>query len=200
MTLTQDLLSHQRSPQRDYTTTRKMIRRQHFWNTVATIVFAVLLAQWAWIFLAPKDASLPTTAAWKKTSGADRLFGDIPATGTSSSIDLGNIQLVGVFAHPTAGFAVLAVEGKQVGVGLGELVVPGARLVETKAEYVLIERGGVQSRVDLPASKPSTGIVNANIQPTGGASQSTSAAQAAQLSPQQRATMQKELEQFRRSP
>lgn len=177
-----------------------MIRRMYFWNTVATIVFAVLLAQWAWVFLAPKDAALPTTAAWKKTSAADRLFGDIPATGTSSSIDLGNIQLVGVFAHPTAGFAVLAVEGKQVGVGLGELVVPGARLVETKADYVSIERGGVRSRVDLPASKPSTGIVNANIQPTGVASQSASAAQAAQLSPEQRATMQKELEQFRRTP
>jgi hypothetical protein len=110
------------------------------------------------------------------------------------------VQLVGVFAHPTAGFAVLAVEGKQVGVGLGELVMPGARLVETKADHVLIERGGIQSRIDLPSGKTSSGIVKANIP----ASQSTtlpeSVAQATQLSPEQRAAMQQELEHFRRKP
>jgi hypothetical protein len=170
------------------------------WNTLAVIVIAVLFARWTWIFIAPKDAALPTTAAWKKTSDADHLFGDVPPTGTSSSSSLGNVQLVGVFAHPTAGFAVLAVEGKQVGVGLGELVMPGARLVETKADHVLIERGGIQSRIDLPSGKTSSGIVKANIP----ASQSTtlpeSVAQATQLSPEQRAAMQQELEHFRRKP
>jgi len=160
---------------------------------VATIVFAVLFAQWAWVFLAPKDVALPTTVAWKKTSAADRLFGDITTTGTNSSIDLGNIQLVGVFAHPTTGFAVLAVAGKQVGVGLGELVVPGARLVETKADYVSIERGGMRSRIDLPTGNPISVIVDPNIQ-------SKSASQATQLSPEQRATMQQEVEHFRRKP
>lgn len=175
-----------------------VIRALFSWNTLAVIVIAILFARWTWIFIAPKDAALPTTAAWKKTSDADHLFGDIPATGASSSSSLGNVQLVGVFAHPTAGFAVLAVEGKQVGVGLGELVMPGARLVETKADYVLIERGGIRSRIDLPVGKPSSGIVNVNSIPSNVPSPSEAVTQSTQLSPEQRAAMQQELQHFRR--
>jgi len=170
------------------------------WNTLAVIVIAALLARWTWIFIAPKDTALPTTAAWKKTSDSDHLFGDVPSTDASPSSSIGNVQLVGVFAHPTAGFAVLAVEGKQVGVGLGELVMPGARLIETKAYYVMIERGGIKSRINLPAGKPSSGIVNVNSSTSQGASLPESVAQATQLSPEQRAAMQQELEHFRRKP
>ncbi len=176
------------------------VRTFFSWNTLAVIVFAVLLAKWTWIFIAPKDAALPTTAAWKKTSEADHLFGDVPATGATSSGSLGNVQLVGVFAHPTAGFAVLAVEGKQVGVGLGELVLPGARLVETKTDYVLIERGGVRSRIDLPAGKPVSGIINSNSPSSQSTSIAESVTQTTQLSSEQRAAMQQELEHFRRKP
>jgi len=170
------------------------------WSTLAVIVCAILLARWTWIFIAPKDAALPTTAAWKKTSDADHLFGDAPSDISASLGSFGNVQLVGVFSHPTAGFAVLNVEGKQVGVGLGELVMPGARLVETKADYVLIERGGIKSRIDLPAGKPSSGIVNANSPTSQSSSQPESVAQATQLSPEQRAAMKQELEHFRRKP
>lgn len=178
----------------------QMSRVDLIWRLVAIVIFATLIAKWTWVFIAPKDAALPSTAAWKKTSDTDHLFGDVPATGTSSSSSLGNVQLVGVFAHPTAGFAVLAVEGKQVGVGLGELVLPGARLVETKADYVLIEHGGIKSRIDLPAGKPSAGIVNVNSSASQNASLPESVAQATQLSPEQRAAMQQELEHFRRKP
>lgn len=169
-----------------------------FWRVLGIVVFAALIAKWTWIFIAPKDAALPTTIAWKKTSDADHLFGDVPAKDASSLSSLGNVQLVGVFAHSTAGFAVLVVEGKQVGVGLGELVMPGARLVETKANYVLIERSGIKSRVDLSVSKLSSGNVNANSTPNNVAPTSEALAQAAQLPPEQRAAMQQELEHFRR--
>jgi hypothetical protein len=175
-------------------------RGQFFWISVAAIVCAVLFAKWAWIVIAPKDVALPTTAAWKQTSNADHLFGDDQTTGTTSSGSFGNVQLVGVFAHPTAGFAVLSVEGKQVGVGLGDLVMPGARLVETKADYVLIERGGIKSRIDLPAGKPTSGVVNENIPTSQSASLPESVAQTSQLSSEQRTAMQQELEHFRRKP
>ncbi|TNC96036.1 MAG: hypothetical protein FD121_1219 [Gallionellaceae bacterium] len=170
------------------------------WNALAVIVCAILLARWTWIFIAPKDAALPTTAAWKKTSKANHLFGDVPLTGAASSGSLGNIQLVGVFAHPTAGFAVLSIEGKQVGVGLGELVMPGTRLVETKTDHVLIERGGIRLRIDLPAGKPSSGIVNVSGPQNNLISTPEAVAQATQLSPEQRAAMQQELQHFRRKP
>jgi len=175
------------------------------WNAVAVIVCAIFLARWTWIFIAPKDAALPTTASWKKTSEADHLFGDVQANGTSSSGTLGNMQLVGVFAHPTAGFAVLAVEGKQVGVGLGELVMSGARLVETKADHVLIERSGIKSRIDLAVVKQSSGIVPAGTATTRSVnsvsvqnSTPEISAPVNQLSPEQRAAMQQELQHFRR--
>jgi hypothetical protein len=128
------------------------------------------------------------------------LFGDVPTTGASTFGSLGNVQLVGVFAHPTAGFAVLTVDGKQVGVGLGELVIPGARLVETVADYVLIERGGIRTRIDLPVVKPTSGLAIANSPPSIFVPPPDTAAQTIQLPPEQRAAMQQELEHFRRRP
>jgi hypothetical protein len=133
------------------------LRALFFWRVLGVVVCAVLLAKWTWVFVAPKDAALPTTTAWKKTAGADRLFGVAPVVSVVSSAE--NLQLIGVFAHRSAGFAVLLVDGKQMGVGLGELVQPGVRLVETQASYVVVERNGVQSRVALAASSPAvTGI------------------------------------------
>jgi len=183
-------------------------RADFIWRLVAVVVFAALIAKWTWIFIAPKDAALPTTSAWKKTSDADQLFGAVTATDAISTGSLGNIQLVGVFAHPTEGFAVLSIEGKQVGVSLGELVMAGARLVETKADYVLVERGSFKSRIDLAAAKPSSGIVPAG-EPTIGSVNNVNAqkiaplqpemsSQVNQLSPEQRAAMQQELQHFRR--
>lgn len=150
--------------------------------------------------MAPKDAALPTTAAWKKTSDADHLFGDVPSTGVASSDGLGNVQLVGVFAHPTEGFAVLSVDGKQIGVGLGELVMPGAYLAETKADYVVIEQGGVRSRLDLPVGKSPAVIVGTDNPTNQHASLPLpeTVAQTVQLSPEQRTAMQQELQHFRR--
>lgn len=183
-------------------------RADFIWRSIGIIVFAALLAKWTWIFIAPKDAALPTTAAWKKTSDVDQLFGVVPAAETSSSSSLGNVQLVGVFAHPTEGFAVLSVEGKQVGVGLGELVTAGARLVETQADHVLIERGGIKSRINLATVKPSLGIVPADEPSARGVNNASAqnaaplqpemSQQAIQLSPEQRAAMQQELQHFRR--
>lgn len=143
------------------------LRALFFWRVLGVVVCAVLLAKWTWVFITPKDAALPTTTAWKKTAGAERLFGIAPVVSTVSSV--GNLQLVGVFAHRKAGFAVLLVDGKQVGVGLGEWVQAGVRLVETQATYVTVERNGVRSRVELTASSPAaTGItrVDATLKPT----------------------------------
>lgn len=166
------------------------------WRLLGVVVIAAMLAKWTWVFMAPKDTALPTTAAWKKTATADHLFGDVPATDESAASSLCNVQLIGVFAHPTAGFAVLSVEGKQLGVGLGEWVMAGARLVETKADHVLIERAGIKSRLDLPVGTPASAIVNDNNQPSSIAP--IPVTMNPQIPPEQRAAMQQELEHFRR--
>jgi len=178
----------------------KRAQSHTLWLVLGTVVCATLLAKWTWVFIAPKDATLPTTIAWKKSTAADHLFGEIPSANSSQLSNLGNVQLVGVFAHQTAGFAVLLVEGKQVGVGLGELVMPGMHLVETHSDYVLIERGGVKSRVDLPADKPSAGISHIHKAQNDSLSKAEPLAPLKQLSLQERTAMQQELDHFRRKP
>lgn len=181
------------------------LRSLFAWRTLAVIVTAVMLAKWTWVFLAPKEAALPTTSAWKKTADAEHLFGDVPVASAEQPSALGNIQLVGVFAHPTQGFAVLSVEGKQVGAGLGEMVSAGMRLVETKANYVMIEHGGTKSRVDLQPGKVAPGISNVPAQTSNPAPAAVTMPPINQMPPQlnqipaeQRAAMQHELDHFRR--
>lgn len=158
---------------------------KYLWRTLGVVIGAVLLARWVWVFMAPGEAALPATTAWKRTSDAARLFGD--ANSASNPAGMGSIRLTGVFSHPTAGFAILLVDGKQIGVGLGGNVTPGTRLVETQPEFVTLESSGVRTRVDLPAAQITTGISTATTKDslkTGG------------LSPEQRAIMQQELKQL----
>jgi len=181
-------------------TTAGDARMAIFWRVLGVIIFALLLAKWTWVFIAPKDAALPTTAAWKKGNEVEHLFGDAPAEDTAQASNLGNIQLVGVFAHPTAGFAVLSVDGKQVGVGLGESVMTGTRLVDTKADYVMLERGGVRSRITLAAGKSISGITPAGSAQNTDQRGNDAVSQLNQFTQQQRTAMQKELNHFGRRP
>jgi hypothetical protein len=123
------------------------------------VLLGILLAKWTWALLSPASAGVPATTVWKKNEDAERLFGVASASGAAATAPFGNMQLVGVFAHKTQGFAVLQVQGKQLGVGLGEEVMPGVRLVETQSTYVMLERAGVRQRLDMQAAATSAGIV-----------------------------------------
>lgn len=186
------------------------------------VLVAVLLARWVWVFAAPAEVAMPATASWQRSDAAANLFGqplEVDA-GAVAQAAASNYKLVGVFAHRTAGFAVLLVDGKQVGAGLGAEIGPGMRLVETGANFVLLERGGVKQRVELQAASASSGITAAGNTGSGfTASDGTGApataikagniAQPARMQvggnddlehipPEQRALMQQELENFRR--
>lgn len=176
-----------------------MARSASSWKIVGIIVFAILLAKWTWVFLAPAEVAMPATIAWKKTDAADHLFGNELATsGVSASSSLGNIKLVGVFAHPTEGFAVLSVDGKQVGTGLGELAAPGVRLIETQADHVLLENGGTKIRIDLPAGNAATGVSTVSGTRDKQSAPANMAELENQTTPEQRAAMQQELDHLRR--
>lgn len=125
------------------------IARQFFsWQGLGAAVLGVLLAKWVWVLFAPASAAMPA-ASWEASGAAERLFGTASVADTSALATLGDIKLIGVFAHPTKGFAVMQVDEKQIGVGLGDEVKPGVKLVETDANYVMLERAGVRQRVDL---------------------------------------------------
>ncbi len=168
------------------------------WRLLAIVITAVLLAKWTWVFVAPKPSSLPNTRAWKQSTHTEHLFGDVPAVSAQAS-NLGNIQLVGVFAHPTRGFAVLVVDGKQVGAGLGEEIAPGARLLATHADSVTIERNGVKLKVELMAGKVAAGITKVPSGADDAPGQAEVMTQLQQLAPEQRAAVKQELEHFRRT-
>lgn len=174
------------------------------WQSLGIVLFAVMLARWVWVFAAPADVAMPATTSWQKNDAAEDLFGHATDVDVGAVTSAGNIQLIGVFAHNTAGFAVLQIDGKQIGVGMGETAAPGMRLVETHADYVLLERGGVRQRVDLPKPSASPGITivpASNMASTTRASGQQTLPRNTDLEtipPAQRAAMQQELDNFRR--
>jgi len=163
-----------------------------------------MLARWVWVFAAPADIAMPATTSWQKNDVSENLFGHAADADVIAAASAGNIKLIGVFAHKTAGFAVLLVDGKQLGVGMGETVAPGMRLVETHADYVVLERGGVKQRVDLPKPSASSGITTvpavnmAGTPPASGQQALSKNTDLENIPPAQRAAMQQELDNFRR--
>lgn len=123
------------------------------WRAVSAMVLGVLLAKWFWIFLAPQatfSAAVPERAAGLE---AGLLFGVAVSTeAASEGVALPNVQLLGVFAAGAGkkGFAVLKLaDNRQMGVAVGEEVAAGTKLVDVQADHVLLERAGVQQRVNL---------------------------------------------------
>lgn len=180
------------------------------WPTLGVVVAALMLARWTWILFAPATAAVPATTAWEQMPTDVPLFGAV--ADTTSGSNLGNVQLVGVFAHPTRGFAVLLVEGKQRGVGLGGEVMPGARLMATAADHVVLEQGGVKTRIPLVQNAAAGATVapasaETVLSPAKIATTTAPAPQAATpavndglsgLTPEQRNGINQELQHFRR--
>jgi len=142
------------------------------WRSLSAIVLGALLARWVWILFAPNATF--TSAIPQRNPGVEaaNLFGEILSTETASvGVALPNVQLLGVFtASPgKPGFAILKLDNnKQAGVAEGEEVAPGTKLIEVNADYVLLERSGVQQRVNLenkyansPDSKSGLTVVGA---------------------------------------
>lgn len=123
------------------------------WRGASALILGVLLAKWFWILLAPQTtftATLPERAAGVE---AGQLFGVTASNDvTAQGVALPNVQLLGVFAASSGkkGFAILKLDDKsQTGVAEGEEVATGTRLIAVHADHVILERAGVQQRVNL---------------------------------------------------
>jgi len=117
------------------------------WPLWGGLLAMLLLAKHVWVLFAPTEHAIPATAITTNSVQTEQLFGMVNAS--TSSASLSSIRPIGIFAHSTRGFAVMLTESGQIGVGLGEQVVPGVRLIETHADYVVLERNGIRQRVDL---------------------------------------------------
>lgn len=134
------------------------------WRGFGALVLGVLLARWSWILFAPHATATAVVPEHASAVETGRLFGSA-ASGVSQAggMALPNVRLTGVFAGKP-GFAVLKLDGKQqVGVAVGENVVPGTKLLEVHPDYVLLERAGVQQRVNL--EEKAAGAIGASVAP-----------------------------------
>lgn len=135
------------------------------WRMLGALVLGVLLARWSWVLFSPQATAVAVVPEHGATVEAAQLFG-VAVSGVTASegTALPNVHLVGVFAARMGqpGFAVLKLDEKrQVGVVVGESVVPGTKLLEAHPDYVLLERAGVQQRVNLEEKAAAVPGVNA---------------------------------------
>lgn len=124
------------------------------WPLWGGLLVALLLAKHAWVLFAPAERAIPGSAATTPSAQTELLFGAVSTNNAAASLD--GIRPIGIFAHSTRGFAVMMTGSGQVGVGLGEQVAPGIRLVETHADHVVLERNGVRQRVNLDKATAAT--------------------------------------------
>ena len=120
-----------------------------------TLVLAFQLAHWTWVFLAPPEiAKTPDGDAGVDMAAIAKLFGaSAPA---SSSATTAGLKLKGVVA-PDEGAIASAIfstgGGKDIAVFVDREISPGLKLVEVKADHVIVSRNGVNERIDLEAAR-----------------------------------------------
>lgn len=146
-----------------------MLSRLPFsWRGISAVVLGVMLANWFWIIFAPHATFTSVSPEQTANPEAGRLFGTVATEEVSTQgVALPNVQLLGVFTASAKrpGFAILKLDDKrQKGVAEGEEVAAGTKLAAVYADYVLLERAGVQQRVNLEnkyAASPNKGVVPA---------------------------------------
>jgi general secretion pathway protein C len=169
------------------------------WPLWGGLLATLLLAKHAWVLFAPSEHAVPSTAIAAQPVQAGQLFGTVSAA--TSTASLNGIRPIGIFASRKDGFAVMQTENGQVGVGVGGQVVPGIRLVETHPRYVILERNGIQQRVDLgqaPAGANGITPVQAAEPVHAGPGASTPMQMLDQLTPEQRMILQQQQQEILR--
>jgi len=125
------------------------------WRALGALVLGVVLARWSWVLFAPHATAVAVAPEHAVAVEAGQLFGAASAASSvspSEGVALPDVRLIGVFAARVGkpGFAVLKLDDtQQVGVAVGGNVAPGTKLLEVHPDYVLLERAGVQQRVNL---------------------------------------------------
>jgi len=130
-------------------------------NAAAVTALGVAGAYWTWTWFAPRAA--PRTqvpvAVVARLDSAYTLFGSVRATRGAATPAALAIRLLGVIAASGAepGYALLQLGTKPaVAVREGGTVEPGMRVVEVKADHVVLDRDGMREKLALPARGKAT--------------------------------------------
>lgn len=167
------------------------------WPLWGGLLAMLLLAKHMWVIFAPSEQAISGITVVTESAQAERLFGS--ADSATSSASLNGIRPIGIFASRKQGFAVMQTPSGQVGVGVGEQVVPGVRLLETHADHVILERNGVRQRVDLSTAPAATGGITPVQAATahGDPIAATQGQMLEQMAPEQRTMLRQQQESMR---
>lgn len=133
------------------------------WYALGALVLGTLLARWSWILLGSPATVTAIVPGHGVSENAGKLFGVATPLSAATAAAVPNVKLIGVFATQSgqSGFAVLKLdEQRQVGAVVGENVAPGVKLLQVHADRVVLERAGVQQKVEMVNSGvTATGLV-----------------------------------------
>ena len=122
--------------------------------TLASVgLFALVLAYWTWVWLAPEPETRAPAAAEPvvRAASATGLFGN--AQRNASTPTGTAIKLHGVVAGigNRRGYAVVQLDGRQILAVLeGEQIAPGIRLEKVSPDHIVMERGGIRETLAWP--------------------------------------------------
>lgn len=142
-----------------------------FASVCAVALLGTVLAYWTWVWLAPAPeprAATPAQAAGAltPTPGAYAMFGKVQDRPTGAAPMAGALKLLGVVAASGgfAAYAVIQTEARQsAAVRAGDEVSPGLRLVEVRADRVILNRGAVRETLVLPEPGKTAGPATAAL-------------------------------------
>lgn len=118
-------------------------------------LLAALLVSWhTWELFAPEELAVPNGVAVVDGRDSGRLFGSTGGHAQASPIN--GVSVIGIFARRDSGFAVLQTPQGQIGLAVGNELMPGVRLVETHANHVVVERAGTRHTIEM--SNPPPGV------------------------------------------
>ena len=129
-------------------------------------LLCAIVAYWGITLLAPASPVAPVDVAGETRGRVDpkavaELFGALPGAIAPLSAAPSNIQVLGITAGDPRGSAILTVDG---GAGrfypVGARLSDGAKLIEVKANSVIIERAGARSELPAPP-RPSIALLSA---------------------------------------
>lgn len=128
-------------------------------SLVLLALLAWTCAHWFWVFAAPEPAVLaaqvePGPRSPLESIARANLYGASAPQPVVLAVQ-SDLMLRGISSTRKGGMAVIAIDkGKTVAVGNGDEIVPGVRLEKVLPDHVVISRGGVPQRLDLPQRKP----------------------------------------------
>ncbi len=139
----------------------------------AVALLCAVIAYWAMQLLAPATPVAPAgqgpIARERTDLGlAPALFGTTAAPVAVAAPVLGNVQVLGVVAAASRGSAILIVDGRPPrSYAVGDLVGPGQRLREVRADKVTIDDNGRLAEVPAPARGSTAVLVSGAGRPRG---------------------------------